>query len=166
MTACDCVCPADVAVGTILWGQLLRTGYSTGQVILLGSLVIAGLIDVALTLLTIILPAVEIAYGVAIYSVVLVCEAVVIINSFIAIRQYAGTEVDSMNGNLPFLIVSAISTMSAFAMSMWSLRRARKAARVRGASAQAVHPLLVAHSDPSKVAMGPDDEHSFSSSPV
>lgn len=121
----------------ILWGQVAASGYSAGSLFLMATLVVAALLDAFLTSVTTMYPALEVDHGVVLFSTVLVCEAVVIINTSITMRVYVGQvkTVEDLGGELPFLITSGVFSLVAFLTNMWSLQRARADSRTH-----AVHP--------------------------
>lgn len=110
------------------------TTTTAGGIALLGTMVTAAGIDAALTLATIVAPDVEETHGLALYTATLVCEALVIVTSLVAVRRNVASKV-GMSQDLLFLVVSSICTVLVFASSVWSLQCARRRAHRQG-----VHP--------------------------
>lgn len=132
----------DAGLSLLMLTNLTRNGFTSTSLTLLVITVIAASFDMAISLASILLPVLEDTYYLQTVLSILVCEAVVLVTTAVALRQHFVTDVEVSGGELGFLIMSGLSTVSTFLVSLWSLRTIQKVRALRQQGVRRVHPAV------------------------
>lgn len=125
----------DTGLSLLMLTNLTKNGWTPTSLTLLIITVAAASIDMALTIGSILLPVFEDTYYLQTVVAMLVCEAVVLGTTAVALKQQLVMGVQVSGGELAFLIMSGTSTVSTFLISLWTLRSVRtKMKRIRSAT--------------------------------